>query len=261
MPIDKAEPRFWGSYKGRVIKSISIDGARTWKDIQELTGISPKTLNIVLHELFDLKAITGANNKEYRVALDLYKEYKEYFSTSGPAVANSLKVKEEDQINMRREFQNFLSMKKLILADNHTFLEGSRLNDLTSHLIENVRTELLIVNPFIDKANMVNDMKGSAQKGRRIRLLIRPPEGKEKCDQIDKFQEYGLEILTNPSIHAKIMVFDRGVAIISSMNLYAFSVGGGSWEAGIATCSEDVLNDVLNGINMKFEEKETCSWK
>jgi hypothetical protein len=95
-----------------------------------------------------------------------------------------------------------------------------------------------------------------ARKGR-----FRPPEGKDKCDVIDKLQEYGMEILTNPSVHAKIMVFDRRVAIVSSMNLYAYSVGGGSWEAGIATCSEDVLNDVLNGINMKFDEKETCSWK
>jgi 5'(3')-deoxyribonucleotidase len=261
MAIDRVEPKFWGTYKGRIIKSISIDGARTWDDIQELTGFNPKTINTVLSELFTLNAMYKTSNGEYRVSKDLYQEYRLYFSESGAVATNTLKVKKEDQQNIVREFQSFLSMKKLVLADNHTFLEGGRLNDLTSHLIENVRTELLIVNPFVDKTNMVNDMKGSAQKGRKIRLLIRPPEGKDKCDVIDKLQEYGMEILTNPSVHAKIMVFDRGVAIISSMNLYAYSVGGGSWEAGIATCSEDVLNDVLNGINMKFDEKETCVWK
>jgi hypothetical protein len=261
MLIERNEPRFWGSYKGRIIKSISIDGARTWDDILELTGLNPRAINTVLSELFDLKAIYKTNDNEYRVAKDLYIEYKTYFSNLEGNFSSSLKVKKEDQQNIVREFQDWMSLKKASLTDNHTFLEGGKLDDLTRHLIENVRTELLVVNPFIDKSNLVNTMKNRSQKGIIIKVLTKPPELKEKTEFVDNLQEYKIDVSVNKSIHAKIMVFDRGVAIISSMNLFAFSLGGGSWEAGIATCSEDVVSEVLNGITLKFDEKETSSWK
>ncbi len=34
------EPRYWGSLKGHVIKAIVWDGAKTWSDIHEYTGLS-----------------------------------------------------------------------------------------------------------------------------------------------------------------------------------------------------------------------------
>lgn len=259
--MERNEPRFWGSYKGRIIKSISIDGARTWDDIQELTGLNPRAINTVLSELFNLDAIYKTSDNEYRVAKDLYLEYKAYFANAEGTHSSTLKVKMEDQQNIIREFQDWMSLKKLSLIDNHTFLEGGKLDGLTSHLIESVRTELLVVNPFIDKSNMVNIMKDRAQKGTKIKVLTKPPEMKEKSEFVDFLQEYKIDVSVNKSVHAKVMVFDRGVAIISSMNLFAYSLGGGSWEAGIATCSDDVVSEVLNGITMKFDEKETSTWK
>lgn len=261
MPEEKTEPKFWGTYQGRIIKAITIDGARTWEDLRELTGFNPRTINGVLSELFNNNAIYKIDNGEYRVAKDLYSEYKSYFTGSTGSSSGTLKLKQEDQQNIVREFQNWLSLKKTPLTDKHVFLDGGRLDGLTSHLIENVRTELLIVNPFIGKSNMINVMKDRAQKGSKIKILTRLQDTAEKNDVIAHLPEYGMEIFVNQSVHAKIMIFDRGVAIISSMNLNAFSVGGGSWEAGIATCSEDVVSDILNGINMKFDEKETRPWK
>ena len=51
------EPRYYGSWKGRIIKAIAIDRAQTWTAIRDKTGLSPKTLNKVLSELFDGKVI------------------------------------------------------------------------------------------------------------------------------------------------------------------------------------------------------------
>jgi|GEM_PF-1259441 len=257
----EGEPRFWGSYKGRIIKAIAIDGARTWDDLQQITGFNPKTINGVLSELFSIDAIYKTGNGEYRVAKDLYMEYRGYFVDGRKGEgATVLKVKQEDQKNIVREFQAWLDFKKITLVDNHVFLDGSRLDGLANHLVENVRTELLIVNPYVDKANILNEMKVLAQKGIKIKILTRPPEVKDKQELIDNLHEYGIEVFTNKAVHAKIMVFDRGVSIVSSMNLYAFSAGGGSWEAGIATSSEDVVSEVLNRVNLKFDEKETDRW-
>jgi len=260
MPSERTEPRFWGTYKGRIIKAIAIDGARVWGDIQELTGFNRQMVNRVLAELFENKAISKLENGEYRVAKDLYFEYRNFFSGADVSATPTLKVKQEDQRNIVRELQDWLSLKKIDLKDNHVFLEGGKLDGLTSHLIENVRTELLVINPFVDMASIVNLMKERVQKGCNVTLLTRPPANADKNEVLNNLQEYGIKVLTNKSVHAKIMVFDRGVAIISSMNLYAFSVGGGSWEAGIATCSEDAVSDVLNTVFLKMEEKETASW-
>lgn len=66
MPSERTEPRFWGTYKGRIIKAIAIDGAWVWGDIQELTGFNRQMVNRVLAELFENKAISKLENGEYR---------------------------------------------------------------------------------------------------------------------------------------------------------------------------------------------------
>lgn len=55
-------PKFLGNFKGRIIKAIAVEGARTWDDLQELTGFPPKTINTVLKELFDIEAIYKISN-------------------------------------------------------------------------------------------------------------------------------------------------------------------------------------------------------
>jgi len=258
--MERTEPKFWGSYKGKIIKSISVDGARTWDDIQELTGLNRSVINKVLAELFNNDAIYKTKDNEYRVAKDLYFEYRAYFTTENGGKSTSLKVKLEDQQKIIREFQSWISFKSLELKDNHIFLEGGNLDGLTTHLIEKVKTEILVINPFVDKSNLMDLMKKRADNGVTIKVLTRRPENQDKHGYIDNLQEYKMDIKINKDVHAKIMVFDRGVAIISSMNLYTYSIGGGSWEAGIATSSEDVVSDVLNGISTKFDEKETSTW-
>ena len=42
---------FLGTWKGRVIRAVVLDGARTFKEIQESTGLYYSTLKQVLAEL------------------------------------------------------------------------------------------------------------------------------------------------------------------------------------------------------------------
>lgn len=218
-------------------------------------------MKTVLKELFDLKAIYKTDNGEYRVANDLYREYRDYFEDEQQGgTPSAIKVKKGTQTGIVGEFKAWLDLKKIPIIDNHVFLEGSRLDGLKSHLVDSVQTELLIVNPYVDKANTINDLRALAKKGVKIKILTRPPDNDDKKEVIESLFSDGIEIFTNKSIHAKIMVFDRGVSIISSMNLYAFSAGGGSWEAGIATSCGDIVSEVLNRINLKFDERESKGW-
>ena len=75
------EPRYWGSWKGRVIKAIVIDGAHTWNEIRDLTELSPDTLNTVLAEMFNLKILDKNEFKgTYWVSDEIYYKYRSYFN-------------------------------------------------------------------------------------------------------------------------------------------------------------------------------------
>jgi len=262
------EPIYWGSYKGRIIKAIAVDGGRSWTDLQELTGFNPKTINTVLSELFNTDSIYKTKEGEYRVAKDIFKQYVQYFKENNADPPQTVfKVKEEDQKQILREFQSYVYLKKLDLFDNHIFLEGSNLEGLNTHLVENVQKEMLIVNPFLGKTNILDSVGKKAKDGVKVKILTRSPESEKNADSADKKRDFvqslhdnDIEVFLNDYIHAKIMVFDRGVAIISSMNIYPHSLAGGSWEAGIATSSSEVLNEILNVVNSKIDDKETKKW-
>ncbi|RLJ04569.1 MAG: hypothetical protein DRP08_01445 [Candidatus Aenigmatarchaeota archaeon] len=89
------EPTYWGSWKGRVVKAIAIDGARTWNEIRNQTGLSPKSLNRILAEMFNAEAIEKHGEGEYRVAYELYKEFDE--AKGGVTTSSPIEVNEAEQ--------------------------------------------------------------------------------------------------------------------------------------------------------------------
>ena len=73
------EPTYWGPWKGRVIKAIAIDGARTWTEIRDQTGLSTKSFQRVLAELFQYETIekrSEGKDAEYRLALAFHANTK-----------------------------------------------------------------------------------------------------------------------------------------------------------------------------------------
>ena len=55
-------------------------------------------------------------------------------------------------------------------------------------------------------------------------------------------------MIYNDAVHAKMIVLDRAVAIVSSMNFYSSSTAGISWEAGIVTFEDTVVESITNAI-------------
>jgi hypothetical protein len=49
------EPKYWGSWKGRIATAIALDGEQTWNELLEKTGLTEATLNKVLAEMFSDK--------------------------------------------------------------------------------------------------------------------------------------------------------------------------------------------------------------
>jgi len=263
--LPKDKPIFWGSFKGRIIKAIVVDDARIWEDLRDLTGLHPKTMNTVLKELFHNSAIYKTQDNEYRVAKDIYLEYKNYFKdkTEQDVKSVALKVSKEIQDNIKRELQRWLEFKKLtsLLVDNHLFLDGSNLDELSKHVLRESKAEIIVVNPFVKWCDLSESLRSPAKSNVNVKLLTRPSKD-EKIEEYHKsLTKAGIQIYQNDIVHAKIIVVDRGIVIISSMNFYASSSGGGSWEAGLVSISPSVIEEVTSSVFTFMDDYESILFK
>jgi phosphatidylserine/phosphatidylglycerophosphate/cardiolipin synthase-like enzyme len=261
------EPTYWGSWKGRVIKSITIDHAQTWPDIREATGLSRKALNRVLKELYDVHVIYQNPKGTYWVETDLFKQYAEYFKTRTEAEPEKIpKFQEKDQENLVLYIDQWKGLKKLVidLRNKHFFLSGRYLDELSRDLIVQAKSEVLVVNPYVEKCTLSDSMREVSDKVDVI-LLTRPPEMDQEKFQERKKEHHShlkqdkVDVVYNKVVHAKIIVVDRAVAIVSSMNFNPRSSGGASWEAGLVTIDKKVVEDTLNEVWNVLDKPESQS--
>ena len=71
-------PSYWHSWKGKILKAISINDAYTWTEIKEKSGLAPDELNTALSELYELNHIIKEDNSYRILTPSLIKEYTEY---------------------------------------------------------------------------------------------------------------------------------------------------------------------------------------
>lgn len=135
-------PKFWGSWKGRVLKAIVVDGARKWDEIRELTGLSEESLNTALSELYDVDAIWKENDGSYFVEGDTHYEYEDFFDSMeskrpAPSVQIPVKFLEEKQKELVTWIDEWRKVKGLdfSLEHKHFFLAGRHLDDIVSHAV------------------------------------------------------------------------------------------------------------------------------
>jgi len=270
----REEPKYWGSWKGRVIKAIVLDGAKTWNDIRDLTGLSSRSLNRALFEMFDAGILEKGIGGVYRVSHEIYNEYREFSERQGISAESvvreadqkiPVKFSEEKQKDLVRWIDQWREVKKLdfSLEPKHFFLEGRHLDDISKELICNAKSEVLVVNPYVDKCDLSDTLREASKRGIKVRLMTRRPDTSKKPFRRDKreyhrlLKEDGVSVTYNKAVHAKIVVVDRAVTIISSMNFYSGSSAGASWEAGLISVEETVVESIVNSILELLEKPES----
>ena len=257
------EPRYWGSWKGRVIRAITIDRAQTWSEIRDFTGLSPKSLNRVLAEMFDAEVIEKDVDGLYWVSKELYKIYQNFFSQQESVIkAAPTRISEDEQKDLISRIDEWKAFKGLdfSLKPEHFFLQGNSLYDLSLDLIQKAKREVLVANPFVDQCDLSDMLREVTSKKKDVILITRTPDDKnlEYRKRKEKYhitlKESGVKLSYNKRVHAKLIVLDRAVAIVSSMNLNSSSTAGSSWEAGLVTKEDSVVESVRDAI-MNLQEK------
>lgn len=266
--MSEEKPKYLGSWKGRVIKSIAIDGAKSFNEIRESTGLYYNTLKRVLAELHTANAITyNDETKIYRVEYNLYKEYEKYFQDEQAQrkALTKVKISKEAQEEFTRWIDNWKDNNDSVdfdLKHKHFYLEGSELEEFTKYLISKATAEILIVNYLIERTHLAENLRKPAQdENIVVRIVIRPIDDDKKREYHKLLKDSGVEVFYNETVHAKLVVVDRAVAIVSSMNFTVFSTGGQSWEAGMVTIEPNIANTVADSILNIIEVQETVEMK
>lgn len=235
------KPEYWDSWKGQIIRAIVLDGAYTKNEILKTTGLTETKFETGCDALFTDNILKERYTDRFWVnSRDLCNEYREFVKT----IQGSL----IDWLNGWREH------KRINRILNHFFLDDKLLDELSEKLIENAYLDVLVANPFVYPCHLSNTLIKAIKKGTRVRLVTRhitdrlryQYEKKEKYHS--KLKKEGVSITYDDSVHAKLIVVDRAVAIVSSMNFIASSMGGASYEAGLVTVEPDVVHSVALSI-------------
>jgi len=239
------EPKFWGSWRGRIIRAIVLNGNYTRKEILETTQLKKDQFEQALQELFQTELIVETGKDRFLVnSSELCNEYRSYWEE----VKRSL-------VNWVNEWRK---QEKINTKSDHFFLEDKLLDKFSENLIENAKSEILVTSPYVEQCHISNSLILMSKKGINVKLVTRNPieqqyQHEKKMKYLSKLAQGGVSVANDESIHAKLIVVDRRVAVVSSMNFVAASSGGASWEAGLVTVEENVAQSVVRSIIKRIE--------
>jgi phosphatidylserine/phosphatidylglycerophosphate/cardiolipin synthase-like enzyme len=149
----------------------------------------------------------------------------------------------------------------IAVESRHFFLEGMRLEELARDLIEKAQFDIFVTSPFVDSCYLVTAIQEAKVRRVTVKLVARRPENvKEDRQKIDcqaNLKRAGIVIHYINQIHAKIIVVDSKIAIISSMNLYSGSTGGALFEAGVVSFEKKVVDSATKYISGLLERPES----
>jgi phosphatidylserine/phosphatidylglycerophosphate/cardiolipin synthase-like enzyme len=138
------------------------------------------------------------------------------------------------------------------LDKDHFFLDGRRLDSFTKWVIDRADSEVVVVNPFVKECDLSQQLIESRIRGLRVLLVTRPPEESARRCHL-KMKENNVVIHYDSDVHAKVVVVDGAVAVVSSMNFVSESSAGQSWEAGIVTTDPRVIASIDKAISLEMK--------
>ena len=86
------------------------------------------------------------------------------------------------------------------------------------------------------------------KRSKRVVLVTRPPSNDISRWTHQTLLRSELYVLYCKGLHAKIILIDDTLAVVSSMNFLQRATAGLSWEAGIVTFEKNAVTEIKNAI-------------
>jgi phosphatidylserine/phosphatidylglycerophosphate/cardiolipin synthase-like enzyme len=149
----------------------------------------------------------------------------------------------------------------LSMDSKQFFLSGPELEELARDVIGKAQDEILVTSPYVDSCHLATTLQRAVERRVKVKVVARRPENTKndvpKAEYQANLRKEGVIIHYNNQIHSKIIVIDRKIAIISSMNLYSGSTGGATLEAGIVSFDKAVADSAVKYIIELLEKQES----
>jgi len=289
------KPRYWDTKLSAVLKAIVSSKWRTRKEILACSGLEQNDMDQLMSELIDSEIVSEEKNtydhsetKYWIEDYDLYCEYRDYLQGDFDSKYLSKEYREErDRMNALRKkseaIMNYIEnngyensvIKNIIwwsqragikydVFSEHFFIEGDLLDRLCKDLMVFSKTRVLVVNPFVDRCNLSDQLKVVGIQGKEVTLLTRSPASESYENVRSSRRKYhgvliqsGVKILYNDRIHSKILLSDNELGIVSSMNFKSESSSGKILEAGMVTWQKDTIASLNTYIENLLKDYET----
>jgi len=264
-------PQYWDTVKGEILNLMASHTweSFSWGDIQpidiigltQMLPLSEAEIVVNLRELVRDGDVIREDEKWYYIRTELMKEYFEYIEY---LMATEIEDVEFDDIqvppieswNISLWTRGWLKIHKLdiTLEKAHFYLEGYLLDAYVKFLITKANETIIVVNPFLDMITPTKLLIEATRKNKRVVLVTRPPNKTSTRNYHKELSDSGVTVLYYKNLHAKILLFDDEIAIVSSMNLLVGATAGFSWEAGIITLDKKTVDMVKDSItNLKLD--------
>jgi len=149
----------------------------------------------------------------------------------------------------------------LSLDSKQFFLSGMELEELARDIIGKAQDEILVTSPYVDSCHLATALQRAVERRVKVKVVARrPTTGKMdalKAECQTNLRKEGVAIHYINQIHSKIIIIDRKIAIISSMNLYSGSTGGTTFEAGIVSFDKKVVDSAAKYVVELLEKPES----
>ena len=66
---------------------------------------------------------------------------------------------------------------------------------------------------------------------------------------IDYLIENKIDVVPKEKVHAKLLIIDNLLAVVSSYNWTSYPATGDTWDAGIVTFDIEVVDEIINSLN------------
>jgi len=265
------EPKYWRTTKGLILEAMAAFSreAFSWGDSEsiDLYGLHQF---VPLHEdelLENLEELVRdgdfilENGDLYHVRLELLKEYIEYIDYEIERAIEEerlgvIQVPPMEKRDITVWTDGWLKIYKpdISLEKEHFFLEGYLLDIYVKFLISKANETIIVVNPFLDMITPTKLLIEATRKNKRVVLVTRPPNKSYTRKDHKLLLDSGVTVLYNNNLHAKILIFDNKIAVVSSMNFLMSATAGFSWEAGIITLDKKTVDMIKDSItNLQLE--------
>jgi phosphatidylserine/phosphatidylglycerophosphate/cardiolipin synthase-like enzyme len=149
----------------------------------------------------------------------------------------------------------------LSVESKQLFLTGMELEELARDIIGKAHDEILVTSPYVDSCHLATALQRAVERRVKVKVVARRPTTAKmdalKAECQANLRKEGVVIHYINQIHSKIIIVDRRITIVSSMNLYSGSTGGATFEAGIVSFDEKVVDSATKYIFGLLEKPES----